>query len=148
MYIREFLPSDLARVYEIEINSFSEPYDINMLKGLSDIGAGFLVAVEDGIVVGYIIFWLKEENLGHIISLAVDEKFRSQHIGTKLLIMAVNVLRNCNIFKITLEVRVSNVVAVDFYKKFGFEVERQVPKYYNDGEDALIMYLDVASLSN
>lgn len=62
--------------------------------------------------------------------------------------MAVNVLRNCNIFKITLEVRVSNVVAVDFYKKFGFEVERQVPKYYNDGEDALIMYLDVASLSN
>ena len=119
MFIREFLPSDLGRVYEIEVNSFKETYDITMLKGLANIGAGFLVAVEDNLVVGYIIFWLKEENVGHIISLAVDEKFRGQHIATKLLIMAVNILRNCSIFKISLEVRVSNEVAVGFYKKFG-----------------------------
>lgn len=148
MFIREFLPSDLGRIYEIEVNSFKETYDITMLKGLADIGAGFLVAVEDGLVVGYIIFWLKEEDLGHIISLAVDEKFRGKHIATKLLIMAVNVLRNCGIFKITLEVRVSNDVAVKFYKKFGFELDRKVPSYYNDGEAAYIMFLNCSSLTN
>lgn len=142
MYIRNFMPQDLARVYEIEVNSFNDPYDINMLKGLADIGAGFLVAVEDEVVVGYILFWLKEENLGHIIAVAVDEKYRCQHIATKLLIMAVNVLHNCNVPKITLEVRASNVIAVNFYKKFGFEIDRKVPKYYNDGEDAFIMFLE------
>ena len=148
MFIREVLPSDLTRVYEIEINSFKEPYDITMLKGLMNIGAGFLVAVKDGEIVGYIIFWLKEEDLGHIISLAVDEKFRGQHIATKLLIMAVNILRNCSIFKIGLEVRTSNDVAVNFYKNFGFEIDRKVPAYYNDGEDAFIMFLNCSSLSN
>lgn len=148
MFIREFLPSDLGRVYEIEVNSFKETYDITMLKGLANIGAGFLVAVEDDLVVGYIIFWLKEENVGHIISLAVDEKFRGQHIATKLLIMAVNILKNCSIFKISLEVRVSNDVAVGFYKKFGFEIDRKVPSYYNDGDDAYIMFLNCSSLTN
>lgn len=148
MFIREFLPSDLGRVYEIEVNSFKETYDINMLKGLTNIGAGFLVAVENDLVVGYIIFWLKEENVGHIISLAVDEKFRGQHIATKLLIMAVNILRNCSIFKISLEVRVSNDVAINFYKNFGFEIDRKVPSYYNDGEDAFIMFLNCSSLIN
>lgn len=148
MYIRKIMPSDLARVYEIEVNSFKEAYDINMLKGLMDIGAGFLVAIEEGLVVGYIIFWLKEEHLGHIISIAVDKSFRSKHIATKLLIMAVTTLRNCNIFKITLEVRTSNEIAVNFYKKFGFEIDRKVSKYYNDGDDAFIMFLDINALSN
>ena len=31
-------------------------------------GAGFLVAQEDNIVVGYIIFWIRFEDEGHIIS--------------------------------------------------------------------------------
>lgn len=148
MYIREFLLSDLQRVYEIEVDSFKDPYDINMIKGLAKIGAGFLVAVDEGNVVGYILFWLKEENLGHIIALAVDKKFRKRHIATKLLIMAVNVFRSSNVFNVTLEVRVNNNVAVNFYKKFGFIIDRRIKSYYNDGEDAFIMFLNLASLVN
>ena len=61
MFIREFVPSDLARVYQIEVESFSAPYEVAILQQLYEIGAGFLVAVEDGEIVGYIIFWVKEE---------------------------------------------------------------------------------------
>ena len=48
MYIREFVPSDLGRVYQIEVESFSNPYDVAILQQLYEIGTGFLVAIEDG----------------------------------------------------------------------------------------------------
>lgn len=148
MFIREFVPSDLPRVYQIEVESFSTPYDIAILQQLYDIGAGFLVAIEDGMVVGYIIFWVKEEGLGHIIILAVDEKYRGQHIATRLLMMAVSIFQNCDIHKITLEVKAHNDVAVSFYKKFGFIVDRKVPGYYEDGSDAYVMFFKTDFKSN
>ncbi len=142
MYIREFLPSDMSQVFKIEVDSFSHPYDVYVLKQLHEVGAGFLVAIEDGKVVGYIIFWIKEENLGHIIQLAVDRKYRGKHIATQLLTKAVLVFRNCGIFRITLEVKSHNTVAVNFYQKFGFKIDRKVPKYYEDGSDAYVMFLN------
>ena len=44
MFIREFVPSDLARVYQIEVESFSTPYEVAILQQLYEIGVGFLVA--------------------------------------------------------------------------------------------------------
>jgi len=38
-----------------------------------------------------------------------------------------------------LEVRGSNVPAVNLYKKMGFEVTRTIRGYYADGEDAYVM---------
>ena len=146
MLISEFNPSDLARVYQIEVESFSNPYEVAILQQLYDIGAGFLVATEDGDVVGYIIFWMKEENLGHIIALAIDRKYRGQHIATRLLMMAVTIFRNMGVPKITLEVKAQNTVAVNFYKKFGFEIDRKVPNYYEDGSDAYVMFFKTDSI--
>ena len=40
----------------------------------------------------------------------------------------------------TLEVRVSNAPAIGLYKKFGFAEAGVRPKYYENGEDALIMW--------
>ena len=41
----------------------------------------------------------------------------------------------------TLEVRVSNAVALELYKDMGFSIEAVRPKYYEDtGEDAYIMW--------
>ena len=44
---------------------------------------------------------------------------------------------------ITLEVRVSNTPAINFYKKHGFEIETVKPHYYDNGEDAYYMVLKV-----
>lgn len=148
MFIREFVPSDLGMVYQIEVESFSTPYEVAILQQLYDIGAGFLVAVEDGEVVGYIIFWVKEEGLGHIIALAVDKKFRGQHIATRLLMMAVTIFKNCDIHRITLEVKSHNDVAVAFYEKFGFKIDRKVPSYYEDGSDAYVMFFNTGMFQN
>jgi len=38
-----------------------------------------------------------------------------------------------------LQVKVSNIEAISFYRKLGFKEVGLIPNYYQDGEDALIM---------
>ena len=142
MYILEALPMDLGKIYKIEVESFPYPYGIDILQQLINLGIGFLVAVEDETVVGYIVFWLKEEKRGHIISLAVDKKYRGRKIATQLLTKVVIIFKGVEANKITLEVRGDNEGAIEFYKKFGFLIDRKVPNYYEDGQEAYVMYFD------
>jgi [ribosomal protein S18]-alanine N-acetyltransferase len=47
---------------------------------------------------------------------------------------------------VTLEVRVSNRSAIAMYERFGFRPAGIRPRYYHDnGEDALIMWLEPAA---
>ncbi len=141
MIIREFVPDDLKRVYEIENMSFEQSYGINMFKQLYDIGTGFLVAEEDDYVIGYIIFWIKYERQGHIISLAVDKNYRRLKAGTRLLSKAIQILMMFEIDSINLEVNENNIGAFEFYKNFNFKIDRVVPGYYDNKDGAIVMYL-------
>ena len=143
MIVRKFTPNDLKRVFEIENMSFDQSYGINMFKQLYDLGIGFLVAEEEGYVIGYVIFWIKYENQGHIISIAVDENYRRSGAGTQLLVKAISILSLLNITAIYLEVNENNEGAVEFYKTFHFKIDRVVPGYYEDGDGAIIMYLPI-----
>ena len=135
MLVRKFKPNDLKRVYEIENMSFNQSYGIKMFQQLYEMGVGFLVAEEDGYVIGYVLFWIKYENQGHIISIAVDKNYRRLKAGTQLLIRAISVLSLLNLDTIYLEVNENNTGAVEFYKTFNFKIDRVVPGYYEDGAD-------------
>ena len=141
MKVRKFVPKDLKRVFEIENMSFDQSYGINMFQQLYEMGIGFLVAEKDDYVVGYVMFWVKYENQGHIISIAVDKNYRRQGAGTELLIRAISILSMLPIDAIYLEVRESNAGAVEFYERYNFIKDRVVPGYYESGEGAIIMYL-------
>ena len=141
MLVRKFKPTDLKRVYEIENMSFNQSYGIKMFQQLYEMGVGFLVAEEDGYVIGYVLFWIKYENYGHIISIAVDKNYRRLQAGTKLLLRAISVLSLLNLDTIYLEVNENNTGAVEFYKTFNFKIDRVVPGYYEDGAGAILMYL-------
>jgi ribosomal-protein-alanine N-acetyltransferase len=139
MIIREFKRPDVKRVLEIEKASFSDPYPANILVDIYNLGAGFLVAQEDNRVVGYIIFWIKYEDEGHIISIAVDKSYRRQEVGSKLVETSLDAFNKFNVKEIKLEVRIGNKGARKFYIKMGFIEEKIVENYYEDLEDAVIM---------
>lgn len=143
MLVREFIPNDIKRILEIENMSFDERYGFNMFMKLYDVGAGFLVAEIEGYVVGYVLFWLKEENEGHIISIAVDRNYRRLNVGSTLLSNALVILKKFNVDCVSLEVNENNSGAVEFYKNFDFEVDRTVPNYYNNGDGAIVMSLEL-----
>ena len=141
MKVRKFVPEDLKRVFEIENMSFDHSYGIDMFQQLYEMGIGFLVAEKDDYVIGYVMFWIKYENQGHIISIAVDKNYRRLGAGTQLLVKAISILSLLPIDAIYLEVKETNIGAVKFYEQFHFKKDRVVPGYYDSGEGAIIMYL-------
>jgi ribosomal-protein-alanine N-acetyltransferase len=139
MIIREFKRPDIKRILEIEMKSFKDPYPASIIIDIYNLGAGFLVAQQDNIVVGYIIFWIRYEDEGHIISIAVDKNYRRKGVGAELVKYAVDIFKKCNVREIKLEVRVGNAGARKFYTKLDFKENKIFEGYYEDGEDAVIM---------
>lgn len=139
MIIREFKRPDLKRVLEIEMASFKDPYPANILLDIYNLGAGFLVAQENNRVVGYIIFWIRFEDEGHIISIAVDRSDRRTDVGSKLVEASIEIFKKFLVKEIKLEVRIGNKGARKFYIKLGFKEDKVVEDYYEDLENAVIM---------
>ena len=69
----------------------------------------------------------------YIMTLGVLEPYRKQHIGTKLLAGVLDAAKHdLSINAIYLHVQTNNLVAIAFYKKFGFEVTETIPDYYKN----------------
>ncbi|MGB9880376.1 MAG: ribosomal protein S18-alanine N-acetyltransferase, partial [Anaerolineae bacterium] len=80
---------------------------------------------------------------GHVISIAVLEGYRGMGIGQKLMEEGMKNVRESGASEIYLEVRQSNLPAIQLYRKLGFRAVRVLEGYYRDGENA---YLMVANL--
>jgi ribosomal-protein-alanine N-acetyltransferase len=93
-------------------------------------------------IVGFSGFWMMMHE-AHIIAIGVRDSYRRLGIGEGLLIATIELAQILNANVVTLEVRASNEIAQELYKKYGFRVVGRRPKYYSsDGEDAIIMSTD------
>jgi ribosomal-protein-alanine N-acetyltransferase len=93
-------------------------------------------------IIGYGGLWLSVDE-GHITTIAVAPEYRGRGIGELLLNGLIDQASELNADILTLEVRVTNVVAQQLYMKYGFRTLGSRPRYYTDnGEDALIMSTD------
>ena len=139
IFIREFNVGDLGRVYEIESKSFTDPYHpIFLLNLYETYPQTFLVALENEIVVGYVISRVVDVG-GHIIAIAVDPGKRRMEIGKTLMMETLKRLKTSGVNNVWLEVRISNQDAIEFYWKLGFVKGGIVRCYYSDSEDAVIL---------
>jgi ribosomal-protein-alanine N-acetyltransferase len=93
-------------------------------------------------IVGFSGFWMMVGE-AHIIAIGVRNGYRQLGIGESLLIATIELAQILNANLVTLEVRASNKVAQELYKKYGFQVTGRRLRYYSsDGEDAIIMGTD------
>jgi ribosomal-protein-alanine N-acetyltransferase len=109
----------------------------------------FIVAEENGDVVGYIMCRIETgipsfkllgiTRKGHVISIAVLPEHQREGIGCALMREAMKAMVNRKAKECYLEVRASNVPAVNLYRKIGFEIIRTIRGYYADGEAAYMM---------
>jgi len=91
--------------------------------------------------VGYLEYSLIYDRM-EIDNIQVEEEYRKQGIGTKLMAYLVSMAISLRVINITLEVRVSNEIARNLYKKFGFR-EVALRKYYYGDEDGILMEKNV-----
>ena len=76
----------------------------------------------------------------HITTLAIHPEHHRQRLGQLLLIQLLHRALQRSLTHATLEVRASNHRALGLYQKFGFRTAGQRKGYYQDGENALILW--------
>lgn len=89
-------------------------------------------------LVGHAGFWLLADEL-HISTIAVQPEWRGLGLGEWLLLHLIEQGQPMGATLATLEVRLSNQVAISLYQKYGFAEVGRRPRYYSDGEDALLL---------
>ncbi len=140
--IRKMVPRDIEAVMEVEHRCFSVPWakDAFLLEIEKNRFARYLVAELDGLVIGYGGLWMIIDE-AHITNIAIHPDYRGNGYGNKIVQGLIDIVRKEGIIKLTLEVRRSNIVAQELYKKFGFIAAGVRPGYYQDNqEDAIIMW--------
>ncbi len=142
--IRDYDIRDFKDIIEIDSEAFSPRNPVYDAYIYTTFGSDLLVADVGGKVVGYIAIMSLSREEAKIISFAVRKKFRRKGIGKRLLKAAIERCRERGKKKILLEVRVSNFIAQNLYKKMGFKIIDIIPNYYTDGEDAYLMALDIS----
>jgi len=145
---RRMAPADLARVVEIEKDGFRHPWSAQLLeRELSHAWSTVLLAVEDlprgEAVVGFVVFWLVHDEL-HVLNLATAREARRRGVGRALMEAATASGRARGATLATLEVRRSNVAALELYRGLGYRQAGIRANYYADeGEDAIVMVRDL-----
>jgi len=132
----------LDEVMEIERLSFPTPWSRGAYQReiLDNSYARYIVALLGGRVVGYAGMWVLMDE-AHVTNIAVHPDYRHLGIGERILRELIRRAYAAGADKMTLEVRVSNVVAQNLYKKLGFAFRGIRRGYYTDThEDAMIMW--------
>ncbi|MDG6244751.1 MAG: ribosomal protein S18-alanine N-acetyltransferase [Methanolobus sp.] len=137
--IRNFQPCDFEEVMEIESDAFSEHNPFLYMNFYEMNNEGFFVAEQNGYIVGFVVGYQSSLSEGRIFSLAVRDGFRSMGIGAKLMDSIVSVFATNFLQYASLETRLSNERAQEFYERMGFIPCWREHGYYSDGEDGVIM---------
>jgi ribosomal-protein-alanine N-acetyltransferase len=92
-----------------------------------------------GPVVGHAGLWFSLDE-AHVTNIAVHPDARRSGVATALLLALADeaIRRECAAW--TLEVRVSSTGAQDLYRRFGFAPAGVRKKYYDNVEDAIVMW--------
>jgi ribosomal-protein-alanine N-acetyltransferase len=141
--IRTLLLTDLIEVEQIERRAYATPWSRSMFA--SELGKPTSVclgAFEGGQLVGYVVN-SRYVDAWHVMNVAIDPDHQGRGIATRLLERFFELTADDGRDGYTLEVRVSNAVAIRLYEKLGFEARGLRRGYYTDNrEDALIMWRD------
>src|SRR5215210_1579915 len=143
LILRRLGYGDLPSVISIERRSFPTPWSLAMFVLELSKPSGICLAAEDpGGLVGYLVC-ARYDHVWHLMNVAVHPERRRRGIATELIERLFEEVGSGARF--TLEVRVSNTPAIEMYRAFGFRSAGRRRRYYHDnGEDALIMWLEVA----
>jgi [ribosomal protein S18]-alanine N-acetyltransferase len=143
--VRRLVYGDLPSVLAIERRSFPTPWSLAMfVLELSKPSGICLAATFGDRLIGYLVC-SRYADVWHLMNVAVAPEHRRSGVATTL----INELlaRAGGEARYTLEVRTSNAAAIAMYERFGFRPAGTRPRYYHDnGEDALIMWLEPAAV--
>ncbi|MCX7992188.1 MAG: ribosomal protein S18-alanine N-acetyltransferase [Fimbriimonadales bacterium] len=140
--IERMTEAHLPEVMPIEREVFMPGWSEEAFRSdLRNPSALYLILKLNGKIVAYAGMWLVIDE-AHITNVAVKPEYRGRHLAKRLIHRLLTIARERGCVKAFLEVRVSNTPAQKLYEKFGFRPVAVRAKYYDNIEDALIMWLE------
>lgn len=140
--IKKMTKEHLRQIQHILQDQFDEFWNASVLdKELENPLSDYIVAIENGEVVGYAGLWQPIDE-GHVTNIVTKKDKRGNHIGSKMLEEIINLAKNKKLKCVTLEVNEHNETAIRLYKKYNFIEIGKRTKYYNNTDDAIIMTLE------
>jgi len=134
---------DLAAIQVIEKQVYPQPWSLTVFANEIEMARQgqryYISATRAGELVGYAGMMLIVDE-AHITNIAADPRRQRQGIGRRLLAEMAWEARRRGCTGLTLEVRISNVAAQGLYHQFGFEPAGIRQRYYENIEDAIVMW--------
>jgi ribosomal protein S18 acetylase RimI-like enzyme len=142
--IRQVQPDDIFSVISIAYDLLPERYNPAIFNQFYEaFPEGFLVAELNLSVLGFLVGTRIDRYRARILMLAVKKQHQRHQIGSKLLIRFLNNMRTYGITTVELEVRTTNNIAIEFYRKHGFAIQETLTHFYQNGDAAYQMRRDL-----
>ena len=142
--IRHASFDDISSIVEIENKTNQMPWSKAQFLSSMEVGHYSVVMHKDSDILGFAIYSpIIPES--HLLNIAIDPAYQGKGLGDKLLQQIILQNRTIGVKTISLEVRVSNLPAINLYEKRGFHKDAIRPDYYSGSpkEDALLMRLKI-----
>ncbi|MEY9980562.1 ribosomal protein S18-alanine N-acetyltransferase [Lysinibacillus sp. RC79] len=143
---RKMVSDDVPVVYEIELATFPTPWSLDSFyyEVHENQYAHYVLAIDEyNSIIGFCGMWMVID-AAQITNVAVIEAARGRGIGEGLMREAMRIARERSMEVMSLEVRVTNTVAQNLYRKLDFQDGGIRKGYYTDnGEDALVMWVNL-----
>jgi len=142
LYIRVLKEADIGSVLDIERKMYNYPWSEEIFRDCLKVGYSNWALIKDNNFIGFAILSIAAGE-AHILNICLDPAYKRQGFGKKFLDELFIVAKKKKVDCIFLEVRPSNVAAVNLYKKIGFKQIGQRKNYYpaadSGREDALVL---------
>ncbi|GAB4074114.1 ribosomal protein S18-alanine N-acetyltransferase [Barrientosiimonas marina] len=143
--IRKMQHADINGVMEVEAQAFVAPWprDIFEHELTHNAYAYYYVMFAGEQLIGYAGMWQVIDD-AQITNITVIPAFRGQKLGETLFSYVMHDAYRMGAKRLSLEVRVSNIVAQKMYRKFGLVPGGIRKNYYTDNqEDAMVMWVNL-----
>ena len=137
--IRRINYDDVSKIVELENNTLGTTLGEKMLDmAIRSPLAYYYCYVENNKLLGYISTMFDGE-IVEILNFCVDKEYQHQGIGKKLISYVLSYLNTLGAKSSILEVRESNINAINLYKKIGYKQISVRKNYYSNGDNALVL---------
>ncbi len=135
----------IERIFEIEKKSFSSPWTKRFFLNLFDeenvFVYGFFLNKD---LIGFsVIEYLINYSIAHLQNFAINPEYQNKGFGSYFLSLMHENFKKNKIYKIFLEVRVTNYKAINLYEKFNYKTINTLSDYYENNEDAYRMWFNL-----
>jgi len=142
--IEKVMLLDFDEIDVIERKIFSDPFPKSLLVHdfKKNPFSNYFKCMVDRKIIAYFGCWITFEDC-QVITVGVDTDYQRKGLGKMIVEYMIQFARASGCEQITLEVRVSNEKAIQLYSGLGFVKLTLRKRYYENGDDAYLMKLDL-----